>query len=167
MASVVDSQEVKIAELAHLTGGGTIDSPRFVCGSVELLLVCPFGGSSPCFTTSPVANPVFITGIDENLNIGVVEEGGNLGHKILHPVSEEVCVHKLVALNPLAAGNTEDLLNVGAVQEGVGLAEVVAKGRAIAWDTDVVHVDLWVQGVTNAGVCKDLAEIESGNVSSL
>lgn len=87
VTSVVDSQEVKVSELAHLTGSYIVDHPLFVLGIVELLLVRPFGGSGPCFATSPVTDPVFITRVDEHFDIAVVKELGNLWHEILHPVS--------------------------------------------------------------------------------
>ena len=164
MAGVEHSEEVKVTKLAHGTGGGTGDGPVVVGGGVEVVLGSPLGGFGPGLTTSPVANPILITGVDENLKIAVVEHIGNLGHEVGHPVSEEVGVDEFVALNPLAAGDSKSSLNVIAVKENVRLVEIVTEGRGVTWNTDVVHVELGMEGVSNDGVSKDLAELKGGKI---
>ena len=164
VAGLVDTEEVKVAGLAHLTGGFARDVPLLVFLSRELLLGAPLGGGGPGLTTSPVADPVLITRVDENISIGLVEDFGDLRHEVGHPVTEEVSVDHLLALNPLAARDAKSLLDIIAVEEGVGGAEIVAERRLSAWNTDVINVDLGVERVTNAGVSHDLASLESGNV---
>ena len=152
VASVVDSEEVEVAVLAHLSGVSTVNLPVLVSGSVELILTGPLGGGGPGLTTSPVADPILISRVDEDFEVGVVEHIGNLGHEVGHPVSEEGGVDKGVALNPLAASNSKDSLDIFAVEEGVGGAEVVTERRGVAWDTDVVHVELGVERVADAEI---------------
>lgn len=47
------------------------------------------------------------------------------------------------------------------ISDGV---EVVAKGRLFARDTDVVHVELGAEGVSNDRVGKQLAELKGSNL---
>merc|ERR1712060_730256 len=58
VACFVHSEEVQVSVLAHATGGLVINVPVGILSSVELRFACPFGGSGPSLTTSPVANPV-------------------------------------------------------------------------------------------------------------
>ena len=54
---------------------------------------------------------------------------------------------KHVAGLPLASSYTESVSDVLAVEESIGLAEVIAQSWVLAWDTDIVDVELgahWV-----------------------
>ena len=153
--------------MAHVTGSFAVYLPLDVFCGVELLLAGPLGGGGPGLTTSPVADPILISRVDEDFEVGVVEHIGNLGHEVGHPVAEEGGVDKGVALNPLAASNSKDSLDIFAVEEGVGGAEVVTERRGVAWDTDVVHVELGVERVADAGVGHDLAGLKGGDVEDL
>lgn len=161
MAGIEHSKEMKVAKLAHGSSSTRLGVPCLVFSSVELVLGSPLGGQSPCLTTSPVADPILVARVDENLKIGVVEHVSDLGHKVGHPVSKEVGVDETVALNPLAARDTESSLDVITVKEDIGLTEVVAEGRGVAWNTDVVNVKLGLSRVADDSVGKDLAELES------
>lgn len=92
VASIEHSQEVEVAELTHLSSWGSINSPAFVVLVSEILLVLPFGVKSPSLSTSPVANPIFVSRVDEDFGLSLVENIGNLWHQVGHPVSKEVGV---------------------------------------------------------------------------
>jgi len=66
VASVVYSKELEVFVLLKLTGRLTIDKPVLVLSVIELLLAGPGNSISPCLTTSPVANKVFVTRVDKN-----------------------------------------------------------------------------------------------------
>ena len=74
MASLVDSQEVEVSELTHLTGSSAVNVPVDILSRVEIVLTGPFGGFGPGFSASPIADPILISGVDEDLNIVVVED---------------------------------------------------------------------------------------------
>lgn len=69
----------------------------------ELLLGSPLSVKGPSFTTSPVADPILVSRVDKNFHVGSVEDLGNLRHEVGHPVSKEIGVYQIVALNPFAA----------------------------------------------------------------
>ena len=149
MASVVHSEEMELSILAHLTGCLAAHVPVNVVSVSELLLAIPFSGKSPGFSSSPVADPVLVSRVDEYLHIVVVKNRCDLRHEVGHPVAKKSSVDKLVALNPFTTGCSQGSLGVSIVQESVRLGEIVAKWRACTWFTDVVHVELRVEGVSD------------------
>merc|ERR1719411_1300129 len=58
VSSIVHSKEVKFSVLAHLTCGLSVDEPILVVLLSEPLLILVLGCKSPCFSSSPVADPV-------------------------------------------------------------------------------------------------------------
>jgi hypothetical protein len=75
-------------------------------------------GIGPGFTSSPVADPVFVSRVNEHFDISVVEDGTDFEDKVGHPISEQICVHHLVAFNPLFV-DAESLLDDCIVQKSV------------------------------------------------
>ena len=167
VASIEDAEEMEVAELAHISGIRAVDGPLLVVGGVEVLLAAPLSLSGPGLTTAPVADPILVTGVDEDLNLGLVEDLSNLRHKVGHPVSEEVGVNELVALNPLAVRDTKGGLDVSTVKENIRLAEIVTERRLGARLTDVIHVELGVERVAKDGLREDLAELEGSKTTFL
>jgi len=101
VASIEDAQEFKLAVLANFTSAFIVNHPGFVVLLTELFLVFPLGTEGPGLTATPVADPVLITGVDKNLNFWVVvKDVCNIGHKVGHPVTEEVGVYQGIALFP-------------------------------------------------------------------
>ena len=119
MTSVVHSEEVELSVLAHLTGCLAAHVPVNVVSFSELLLAIPFGGKSPGFSSSPVADPVLVSRVDEYLHIVVIKNRCDLRHEIGHPVTKKSSVDKLVALNPFTAGCSQGSHRVSIVQERV------------------------------------------------
>lgn len=156
---------MEVVNLTHRTGSLAVNSPLLVLLSVELLFLVPFGSSGPGFTTSPVADPVLITGVDESVQVGVIEHPGNLGHQVIHPVSKEEGVDHCVTFNPVSTGDTENFLDISSVEECIRRGEVVAKGREIAGLTDIVHVESGVDGITESWDLRDQrAKLEGSNL---
>jgi hypothetical protein len=158
VASVEDLKEMKVSVLFEVTSGLSVNEPFSVLLLVEIFFTLPLGVVSPGFSTSPVANPVFVSRVDKYFNISVVENRTNLGHEVGHPVTQQEGVNELFALNPLTAGDTQSFLNCCVVHENIGLTEIVAKRRLFARNTDVIDIEFWVEGVSNDTVGEELAE---------
>jgi len=119
MSSIVDSKEVELIVLTHLTSSLATHVPVNVVSISELLLVSPFSIKSPGFASSPVADPVLVSRVDENLYIMVIKNGSDLWHEVGHPVTKKSSVDKLVALDPFAAGCSQGSHRVSIVQESI------------------------------------------------
>ena len=105
MASIINTQKVKITVLSHGTCRNPIDCPGFIVLLTKLFLIMPFGCKGPCFTTTPVADPVLVSRVDKHLHVSVVKKTGDLRHQIEHPVTKQERVHHHVALAPTTAIN--------------------------------------------------------------
>jgi len=142
VSGVGDLEEVQVSELFELSSGFAFNLPVRVVLALEVGLTLPFSSMSPCFSTTPVANPILITGVNKDFHVGVVEERADLRHEVSHPVSKEESVNEFVTLDPFASGNSEDFLDGSIVQEGVRLGEIVTKRRLGARLTDIVNIEL-------------------------
>jgi len=167
VAGVIHSKEVKVTVLAHGASSGAIDEPIVVLSSVKVVLVGPLGRLGPGLSASPVADPVLVAGVYEHLDVAVIEHVSNLWHQVGHPIAKEIGVNHLVALNPLAATDTENFLDIVTVQESIRIAEVVAKRWGTAWNTNVVHVEFRTKWVADNGISKDLAVLKGGDIEYL
>jgi len=126
VASIVNSEEVEVSVLSHLTGLSSINSPRLVILSLEVSLMTPFSGKSPGFSSSPVADPILVSRVNKNLNLRLIKNLCNLWHQVGHPVSKEESVDQLVAVLPFSSRDSKNLLNVISVQESISSGEVIA-----------------------------------------
>jgi len=61
VACIVNSEEVKVSVLAHLSSCLSVNGPVCILSSVELFLAGPLGGKRPGFSSSPVADPVLVS----------------------------------------------------------------------------------------------------------
>lgn len=64
VTSLVDSQESEVVNSLE----STIGLPLGVGGLLEFLLFAPLEFMGPLFTTSPVANEILVTRVNEDLN---------------------------------------------------------------------------------------------------
>jgi hypothetical protein len=108
-------KEVEVSGLLQFTSVCTGNFPIGVFLRLEISLALPFSCVSPGFSSSPVADPILVSRVDQYLQIGVVEERTNLGHQVSHPVSEKESVDEFVTLNPLSASNSKNFLDYGIV----------------------------------------------------
>jgi hypothetical protein len=106
VASIGYLKEVEVSRLLQFTSVCSVNSPVRVFLGLEISLALPFSCVSPGFSSSPVADPILVSGVDQYLHIGVVEERTNLGHQVSHPVSEKESVDEFVTLNPFSASNS-------------------------------------------------------------
>lgn len=166
MASVEDSKELKVTVFLQITSSIAVDVPGLVFSVSEFFSSAPVDSVGPGFTTSPVADKVLVTAVDENLNIsGIIEDGGNLRTKVSHPVTKEVSVNNLVAFFPFTTFNTKHSLNSSIVKQIISLTEIVAKRRRVTAFSDVINVKSRIKRVTNNGFSKKLAEFKRNNFS--
>ena len=77
VAGIEDSQEFEVLLSLESTSGFTIDVPVFIFGTAEVLVTSPVNNVGPGFSTSPVADEIFISGVDESVESSV-QEVGNL-----------------------------------------------------------------------------------------
>lgn len=103
VAGIVDFEEREVSEVLEGTGRGVINKPIGVVLLVEFFFVGPLGSIGPCFTSAPIADPVFVARVDKHFDVTVAEHVGDIGHQVGHPVSEKVRVHHGVALYPFAS----------------------------------------------------------------
>ncbi len=78
--------------------------------------MCPVRDLCPLLTTSPVADEVFVTAVDQNMD-PVLEEVRHIILETQHPIPEEESVDELVAVSELPTGDVERLDDVGLCKE--------------------------------------------------
>ena len=71
MSSIVNSQEREVSmrfEFSAFDSSLLVNKPCFILLLDKLLLIIPHDSLSPGFTTSPIADEIFISIVDQNWN---------------------------------------------------------------------------------------------------
>ena len=75
VAGFVNSKELKIVESLEGTSGFVADVPVSILGFREAVFAGPIDGMSPGFSTSPVADEVLVSRVDEDIKSGIEDLG--------------------------------------------------------------------------------------------
>lgn len=75
MAGIEDSQEFEVLFSLKSTSRFTINLPVVVLGLGVVIVSSPWNDVGPGFSTSPVANEIFVSGVDEGIESSVQEVG--------------------------------------------------------------------------------------------
>jgi hypothetical protein len=103
VACLEDSKELKLSVLPESTSCGIANIPIGIFSFIEVFLSGPLASSSPGLTTSPVANEVFVSRVNEDLKGAVVQDVGNLRGQVDHPVTKKCNMNTFSALDPTSA----------------------------------------------------------------
>jgi hypothetical protein len=99
MSSLEHSEELQVLVLLESTSSLVVNVPVSIIVLIEVGFAGPLDFMSPCFSTSPVADEIFITRVNKDIVISL-EEICDLWSEIKHPVAEESGVDNLVAFSP-------------------------------------------------------------------
>ena len=148
MPSIIHPQERQHIHLLILPHSRSISIlPLNITRIPELIPMCPVRDLRPLFTTSPVADEIFVTAVDQHVD-PVLEEVRHIILETQHPIPEEESVDELVAVSELPTGDVERLDDVWLCKELIHWAEVVAKRWLRAGESDVIEVECGVCGET-------------------
>mmetsp|Transcript_17471 Transcript_17471/g.26936 ORF Transcript_17471/g.26936 Transcript_17471/m.26936 type:complete len:418 (+) Transcript_17471:78-1331(+) len=160
VAGIVHSQELQVVNGLQSTSSLAVHVPVDVVGSLEVGLAVPLDSVGPGLATSPVADEVLVSGVDEHIK-STSEDVSDLGREAEHPVAEHGSVDEHVALLPLPALNAEDLLDGRVGHHVVSGGEVVAHRRNVTLLSDVIDVELGLARVSKDDAHEDVADIHS------
>jgi hypothetical protein len=155
MASVENSVEDQVFVLSVFT----------IASISSVVLVIEFSTSTPGqvvghnFTSSPVADEILITVIDQDIQ-ATFSKVAQIFHQIGHKVHRKEDVDGGVAFSPRTASDIEDLLDASLHQESIDTTEVVAKRRISTGFSDVIDVEL--EGLAGNSLDLELAGNHSG-----
>jgi len=160
MTGIIDSVESEVVQMLVLT----VIFINGVVLLVEFILTSPRNVFSQSFTTSPIADEILITVIDEDSQ-ATVDKGSQSSSEIGDPISTEFSVDGVVALRPGSARDSEGSLNSGLFKEVINEAQVVAEGLVFTGFSDIVDVEL--RGVAQNSFNLSLALDQSEGVEAL
>jgi hypothetical protein len=110
MSSFINSEEFQVFDGFQRSSSLVTNVPISVVSSLEISFAIPFNRVSPSFTSSPVANKVFVSRVNENIVVSV-EEISDLWRKTCHPVAKKSSMDNLIAFFPRSSFNTENFKN--------------------------------------------------------
>jgi len=160
MASIVDSVEGKVVQMLVFTKVFV----NSVVLLVEFILTSPRNVFSQSFTTSPIADEILITVIDEDSQ-ATVDKSSQSSSEIGDPISTEFSVDGVVALRPGSARDAESSLNSGLFKEIIDEAQIVAEGLVFTGFSDIIDVEL--RGIAQNSFNLSLALDQSEGVEAL
>jgi len=155
MTSIVNSVEGQVVQMSVFTEISKLSVVKLG----EISSTRPGDAVGQSFTTSPVADEILITVVDEDSQTAVQKSTQSVG-EIGDPISTEFSVDGVVAFSPGSARDSESLLDGVLFKEVVNKAQIVAKGKVFAGFSDVIDVEL--RGVAhnsfNLGLALDQSE---------
>jgi hypothetical protein len=160
MASIVNSVEGQVVQMSVFTEISELSVVKLG----EIASTRPGDAVGQSFTTSPIADEIFITVIDEDSQSTVQKSAQSVG-EIGDPISTEFSVNGVVAFSPGSARDSKGLLDGVLFKEIVNEAQIVAEGKVFAGFSDVINVEL--RGVAHNSFNLGLALDQSEGVKSL
>lgn len=155
MTSVIYSIEDQVLVLFILAETSKIS----VVLEVELTTSAPGQLVAQVFTSSPVADEVLITVIDQDLQ-SLFGHVGQIVSQVSHKVLGKVNVDGGVAFSPRAASDVEDFLDLSLHQESIDTTHIVAKRGITAGFSDIIDIEL--EGLASDSLDLELALDHSG-----
>jgi hypothetical protein len=160
MASIINSVEGQVVQMSVFTEISELSVVKLS----EIASTRPGDAVGQSFTTSPVADEILITVVDEDSQSTVQKSTQSVG-KISDPISREFSVDGVVAFSPGSARDSEGLLDGLLFKEVVNKAQIVAEGKVLAGFSDIIDVEL--RGVAHNSFNLSLALNQSEGVKSL
>mmetsp|Transcript_36822 Transcript_36822/g.33041 ORF Transcript_36822/g.33041 Transcript_36822/m.33041 type:complete len:229 (-) Transcript_36822:545-1231(-) len=147
MSSIKDSQESEVFNSFECTKLATIFFPLSVVQVLEFLLVSPVDVIGPGFTTSPVADKVFVTTVDQNF-VFVVDKIADILGKIQLPIIQQSQMDISITLAPGVSLNTQSVDDLFLGKIIIQQSKVVAKGRNFTFFSDIIRIESGLKGIT-------------------
>jgi len=141
MACFVYSQEFEILVSFELTSDCIINLPLLILCLVVVTLAFPIASKCPSFTTSPVADEIFVTRVDEHIKSLIIQDIGNLWSQVGHPITEKGCVHFSSTLCPRSTFNSKDFLDGSILHHVVSWGHIIAKWWLVAALSDIIDIE--------------------------
>ena len=160
MASVVNSVEGQVVQMSVFTEISELSVVKLG----EIISTRPGDAVGQGFTTSPVADEILITVVDEDSQ-STVQKSSQSSSEIGDPVSTEFGVDGVVAFSPGSARDSEGLLDGVLFKEIVNEAQIVAERKVFAGFSDVINVEL--RGIAHNSFNLSLALNQSEGVEAL
>merc|ERR1711998_366339 len=111
-------------------------------GFAVVIVTSPWNSVCPGFTTSPVANEIFISRVNKSIKSSV-QEVSDLWRKIKHPVTKKCGMDSSVAFRPGSTLNTKNFLSRFLEEKVISWRHIVAKWWMSTWFSDIVNVESW------------------------
>ena len=163
MSSIIYPEEFEVLELFELSSWDSIDGPFLVCSSIKVIFARPFNSSSPSFSSTPVADVVLVSTIDQDLYT-VLQNTCHLWLERYHPVAEQFHVHRGLAVFPFSSWDSQISLYFRLIKEYACIIEIIAKWWLSARNSDIIHIEFWVERITEDRLNKYLTDLKRNKV---